>query len=161
MNIDFQFAVWGMAFAGLMYVIGNGAWTNHLVRNKPWLGWILWLTSAATLLVVASAFEQKLDPNAAGIGGVDIENHWIAVTLYALMSIPGAASVLLRQNSSWTRLALLIPAIIIFIPMGHQLANPENSYLALSLGTTAVVCAMLLAWLKLLDCEPTDRKKVS
>ncbi len=159
MAIDFQFAAWGMFFAGLMYVIGNGTWANYIVRRKPWLGWFIWSASAIILWLVASAFEARLDPNAAVINGVDIENYWITGTLYALMSIPGASSVLLKQNMQWTRLALLLPAIIVFIPIGQQLANPENNYLLLSLGTTAGVCALLLTWQKLLDSEPAEGKK--
>ena len=34
MHIEFTNAPWGMAFAALMYLIGNGIWINHLVRHK-------------------------------------------------------------------------------------------------------------------------------
>jgi len=70
------------------------------------------------------------------------------------MSVPGAASVLLKQSVRWTRITLLLPAILLFIPVGRQLANPENDYLLLSLAVTAAVCGTLFLWQMLLDCEP-------
>jgi len=53
-------------------------------------------------------------------------------------------------------LILLLPAILIFIPVGNQLANPDDTYLLLSLGTTAAVCGVLVLWQVLLDCEPGE-----
>lgn len=44
--VHFELAPWGMFFAGLMYVIGNGVWVNHLVRQRRWLGWLLWSLAA-------------------------------------------------------------------------------------------------------------------
>ena len=40
--VQFDFAVWGVFFAALLYVLGNGVWVNHLVRERAWLGWVLW-----------------------------------------------------------------------------------------------------------------------
>jgi uncharacterized membrane protein YfcA len=90
---------------------------------------------------------------------VDPENHWIAMGLFALMSVPGAASVLLKQSVRWTRVILLMPAILIFIPVGRQLGNPDDSYFLLSMGTTLVVCTVLFLWQMLLDCEPDQALK--
>lgn len=159
MQVSFEYAPWGVFFAGLMYVIGNGVWVNHLVRERNWLGWPLWLAAGVMFLLVAALFESRLD-TASSMGmwerltGVDGENHWIALSLFALLSVPGAASVLFRQSIRWTRLALLLPAVMIFIPMGRQLANPDNNYLLLSLGAAAVVCAAMYVWQMLLDVEP-------
>jgi len=161
MPVQFEYAVWGVFFAALLYVLGNGVWVNHLVREKNWLGWVLWSALGVVLLFVAALFETRLDQ--AGTMGVmdrlvsvDNENHWIALGLFALISVPGAASVLLKQSVRWTRLILLLPAILLFIPVGNQLANPDDSYLLLSLGTTAAVCGVLVVWQMLLDCEPVQ-----
>lgn len=161
MMVQFDYAVWGVFFAALLYVLGNGVWVNHLVRERSWLGWVFWSVLGSVLLVVAAVFESRLD-QASGTGamdrltGVDPENHWIALGLFALMSVPGAASVLLKQSVRWTRITLLLPAILLFIPIGRQLANPDNNYLLLSLGTTAAVCGTLFVWQMLLDCEPDE-----
>jgi len=164
MPVQFDYAVWGVFFAALLYILGNGVWVNHLVREKNWLGWVLWSVLGAVLLVVAAVFEVRLD-QAGNMGAVerltsvDPENHWIALGLLALMSVPGAASVLLKQSVRWTRITLLLPAILLFIPVGRQLANPENDYLLLSLGVTAAVCGTLFLWQMLLDCEPEQVHK--
>jgi len=164
MPVQFDYAVWGVFFAALLYLLGNGVWVNHLVREKNWLGWVLWSALGAVLLIVAALFEVRLD-QAGSMGvmerltSVDPENHWIALGLLALMSVPGAASVLLKQSVRWTRITLLLPAILLFIPVGRQLANPENDYLLLSLGVTAAVCGTLFLWQMLLDCEPEQAHK--
>jgi len=162
--IHFELAPWGMFFAGLMYVIGNGVWVNHLVRERRWLGWLFWSLAAVGMLFLASAFETRLD-QASELGvwqrlaSVNFENHWIAVTLFALMSVPGAGSVLLKQDMRWTRLALIAPALLIFIPVGQQLMNPNDSYTALSLGVAFAVSAAMLVWQMLLDCNPIDKQQ--
>ena len=162
--VHFQLAPWGMFFAGLMYVIGNGVWVNHLVRQRKWLGWLLWILSATALLILAAAFENSLQPEKSitiwqRLSSVDMENHWIATTLFALLSVPGGASVLLNQSIRWTRLALLAPALLIFIPVGHQIMNPKDSYTAMSIGLALAVCAIMVVWQMLLDCEPSSNKK--
>ena len=160
--VQFDYAIWGVFFTALLYVLGNGVWVNHLVREKNWLGWVLWSALGAGLLVVAALFEARLDQSGAGaidrLTSVAFENHWIALGLFALMSVPGAASVLLKQSVRWTRITLLLPAILLFIPVGRQLANPDNNYLLLSLGTTAGVCGSLYLWQMLLDCEPEQKQ---
>jgi len=161
MSVQFDFAVWGVFFAALIYILGNGIWVNHLVRERTWLGWLGWSALGVILIFVAALFEVRLDQSSdAGaldrLGSVDRENHWIALGLFALMSVPGAASVLLKQSVRWTRLTLLLPAILIFIPVGEQLANPDDSYMLLSLGATAAVCATLFLWQMFLDCEPNS-----
>ncbi|MDQ6973326.1 MAG: hypothetical protein Q9M10_00465 [Mariprofundaceae bacterium] len=161
--VHFELAPWGMFFAGLMYVIGNGVWVNHLVRQRRWLGWLLWTLSAIGIVLLAAAFETRLDQASdmdiwQRLTSVDLENHWIAVTLFALMSVPGAGSVLLKQDIRWTRLAIITPALLIFIPVGEQLMNPNDSYTALSLGVAFAVCAAMLIWQMLLDCNPIHDK---
>lgn len=156
--VQFDFAIWGVFFAALLYVLGNGVWVNHLVRERTWLGWALWSVLGVVLLIVAAVFEARLDQSGTGVmeklTSVNVENHWIALGLFALLSVPGAASVLLKQSVRWTRITLLLPAILLFMPIGKQLANPNDTYLLLSLGATAAVCGTLLLWQMLLDCEP-------
>jgi len=161
--VHFELAPWGMFFAGLLYVVGNAVWVNHLVRQRRWLGWFLWLISAMTLLVVAAAFESRLDQASdmgvwARLTSVDPENHWIALTLFALMSVPGAASVMLKQSIAWTRFALITPALLVFIPVGHQIMDPKQSYTAMSIGLALAVCAVLIIWQMLVDAEPHNKK---
>jgi len=161
---QFEFAPGGMFFAALMYIIGNGVWVNHLVRERRWIGWLLWVISGVALLVLAAMFETRLDAaSELGIWGrltsVDPENHWIALTLFALMSVPGATCVLLKQNVRWTRLALIVPALLVFIPLGQQIANPNDSYTALSLGAALAVTALMVMWSMMLDSEPVDTVK--
>jgi len=164
--VQFELAPWGMFFAGLMYVIGNGVWVNHLVRQRRWLGWLLWILSGVALVLLAALFENRLD-TASNMGiwqrltSVDPENHWIALTLFALMSVPGAVSVMLKQSVRWTRLALIAPALLVFIPLGQQLMNPNDSYTALSVGVALAVCAVMLLWQMMLDCDPVDEKKAA
>lgn len=162
MNIDFTFAPWGMTYAALMFVIGNGIWTNYLVRQKPWAGWLMWSVSALPVVVAGAAIQLRLgggDGVWAIISSTSTESHWIIVTLYALLSIPGAASILFRQSVEWTRLAILATALLLFIPLGAQLNDPAGNHLALSLGITLAACGLMWIWSVLLDCEPEHRRK--
>ncbi|GAV20941.1 hypothetical protein MMIC_P1919 [Mariprofundus micogutta] len=162
MNIDFALAPWGMAFAGFMYIMGNGAWMNHLARKNAWMGWLLWIISAAVVLVLGAAVEQNLAGKSdiwTILSGVSMENHWIIITLYALISIPGAASVLFGQAASWTQLAVLATTLIIFIPLGSQLQDPNDSRLMLSLGITLAVGGLMWLWSVMLDCDPEHKRK--
>jgi len=162
MHIDFSFAPWGMIFAAFMYVVGNGIWMNQLARRNAWLGWLMWLISAIVILILGAAVEVRL---AGGEGilnqlsSVAMDNHWIVVTLYALISVPGAASVLFRQETSWTRLAVCATALLIFIPLGSQLSDPDNGRLALSLGITIAVAGLMWFWSLLFDVEPEHQRK--
>ena len=161
--INFEFAPWGLFFAGLMYVLGNGVWVNHAVRRRRWLGWLLWSVVGVLLLLLAAAFDVRMAGSSTSIMDrltmVDVENHWIALTLFALLSVPGAACVLLKQSVRWTRLALLLPALLVFLPMGQQLANPNDNYFMLSAGVTLAVCGSLVLWQSLLDHEPFQHGK--
>jgi len=162
MHIDFTFAPWGMAYAALMYVLGNGAWTNQLARRKAWLGWLMWLASAAVVIILGAVIGHHLGYKAdasSALGSMNKENYWIILTLYMLMSIPGAASVLFRQSLAWTRLALLITAMIIFIPLGTQIHDPNNARLGLSLGITLAVCVLMWAWSVMLDHESEHHRR--
>ena len=156
MEIQSEFAIWGVLFAAFMYVIGNGMWVNHLARKKQWMGWLMWAGAAAALLIAGAAIESRLDNSGAGIWqrltSVDSENHWIALTLLALMSVPGAASVILKQDAYWTRIALIAPAIVVFIPVGMQLGQGGSSLIA-GLGLAAAVSAFVLLWQAMLDGE--------
>ena len=162
MNTDFSFAPWGMAYAALMYVIGNGVWTNYLVRKKPWTGWLMWSATALLVVIAGAAIQLRLGGGEgvwAIISSTSAESHWIVLTLYALLSIPGAASVMFRQSVGWSRFGILITALLVFIPLGAQLNDPASNHLALSLGITLAVCGLMWAWSILLDCEPEHRRK--
>ncbi|PIW46237.1 MAG: hypothetical protein COW18_10790 [Zetaproteobacteria bacterium CG12_big_fil_rev_8_21_14_0_65_54_13] len=162
MQIDFTFAPWGMAYAALMYVLGNGTWTNHLARRNAWLGWLMWATSALLIIILGAVIGQHLGNKGdllSILGSMNKENYWIILTLYALMSIPGAASVLFRQSMSWTRLALLATAMIVFIPLGSQLHDPDNARLGISIGMMLAICGLMWIWSIMLDCEPEQHRK--
>ncbi|HCS13754.1 MAG: hypothetical protein COS82_02665 [Zetaproteobacteria bacterium CG06_land_8_20_14_3_00_59_53] len=144
-----------------MYVVGNGVWTNNIARRKQWMGWMMWLI-ASVLIVIAGSF---VDIRLSGLPtdlwerltSVDKENHWIALSLFALMSVPGAASVILKQTSTWTRLALLLPAIIVFVPVGMQLGEGING-VAAGLGVALAISALILAWQFMLDTPPAEKQ---
>jgi len=163
MHIEFTFAPWGMTYAALMYVIGNSIWTNHAVRKKPWLGWVIWFTSALLVIITGAILELRLSGKDESIWtlltSVNFENHWIIVTLYALLSVPGAASVLFRQSLNWTRLSVITVALIVLIPLGMQLHDPNDPKLFLSLGITLAACGLIWLWSVLLDCEPDHHRK--
>jgi len=162
MQIDFTFAPWGMAYAALMYILGNGTWTNHLARRNAWMGWMMWSLSAVAILVLGAVISHHLGNKAdvmTILGAMNKENYWIVVTLYALMSIPGAASVLFRQSLSWTRLAILATGLIVFIPLGIQLHDPDNSRIGISLGIAVSICGLMWVWSLMLDCEPEHKRK--
>jgi len=163
MHTDFHLAPWGMFYAAIMYVAGNAIWTNHIVRQRQWLGWLLWLLSAGIVVVAGALIEIRLSGEPAGLWetltGVAPEKYWIIVSLYALLSFPGAASVIFRQGKTWTQLTVTASAMLIFIPLGHQLHDPDNARLAMSLGITLVTCAIMWMWVALLDSEPQHQRK--
>ena len=161
MHIDFQLAPWGMVYAAMIYVLGNAVWTNELSRKRLWLGWLMWSICALLVLVAGAAIEVRLNGEGTIISALteaDGEKHWIITTLFALLSVPGAASVLLRQSLAMTRLAVSSAALLVFIPLGMQLHDPEHSHLALSVGIAIAVVG--LTWLisALLDAEPSPKK---
>ncbi len=162
MQIDFQIAHWGMIFAALTYVIGNAVWTNHLARQRIWTGWLMWTIAAVLILFAGAAVESRLAGSGdimATLSAVDGEKHWIIVTLFALLSVPGAASVLFRQSVAWTRFAVIASALLVFIPLGNQLHDPNDSRIALSLGITLAVAGLLWMISSLLDREPVHKRK--
>ena len=162
MHIDFTFAPWGMAFAAFMYVVGNGIWMTPLARRNAWLGWLMWTISAIAILVLGAAVEIRLgggDGIWDQLSKVNIENHWIVVTLYALISVPASACVLFRQETGWTRLAVCAAALLVFIPLGAQLSDPDNGRMALSLGITIAVAGLMWFWSLLFDIEPEHLRK--
>jgi len=154
---------WGIAYASMMYIMGNGAWINHLARKKQWLGWLIWLAAGALVLVLGALIEIRLSGYESGLWqrltSVDRENHWIVLVLFALMSVPGAASVILKQEANWTRIALVIPAIVVFIPVGMQLGTPPGNNILAGLGLTLVVCGMLLIWQFMLDRDESSQQE--
>ncbi len=162
MHIDFTFAPWGMIFAAFMYVVGNGIWMNTLSRRNAWLGWLMWGLSVAAILVLGAAIELRLGGGEGiwdRLTSVNGDNHWIVATLYALLSVPAAACVLFRQETAWTRLAVCATALLIFIPLGAQLNDPDDSRLTLSLGITLAVIGLMWFWSLLFDAEPEHHRK--
>jgi len=90
---------------------------------------------------------------------VDGENHWIALTLYALLSTPGIAANLFSLDLRMTRLALIVPGLVVFIPMGQQLEHPAGSLILFSLGATVAIVGTMLLFQMLLDAEPVKKEK--
>lgn len=161
MEVQSQHMAWGIAYASMMYVIGNGVWVNHMARKKQWLGWLMWLAAGMLIIVCGALIEIRLSGSASGVwqrlGSVDKDNYWIVFILFALMSVPGAASVIFKQPANWTRIALVIPAIVVFIPVGMQLGGSSN--VMAGLGLALIVCVILLIWQVMLDGhEPLQRK---
>ncbi len=149
-------ALWGAGFAAAIYLIGNGLWTNRLVRRKQWLGWLLWLVSCALVLIVGAAIENHFGVGRSigeRIASVDMENHWIALTLYALMSVPGAACVIFKQSRNWTLLSLVVVALILFIPTGMHISDDAGTPLS-GIVLAGAVCGLLWLWLATLDGDP-------
>lgn len=162
MDIDYSLVPWGMAFAAFMYIIGNGVWMNNLVRSNLWWGWLLWSLSALFIVLGSILIQQRLgsEGNFAEIlVGNTVETYWIIATLYALMSIPAAAGVMFRQSVGWTRFGVIATGLILFIPLGIQVQDPDNSHLLLSIGVTHVVVILMWIWSALLDCEPEHKRK--
>jgi len=159
-----QHIAWGIAYASMMYVIGNGVWTNHLARKKQWLGWLMWLAAGVLMIVCGALIETRLSALESGtwqqLISVDKENHWIVLVLFALMSVPGAASVILKQAANWTRMALTVPAIVVFIPVGMQLGGGNSNVMA-GLGLALIICAMLLIWQFMLDKDASSQQENS
>jgi len=160
MEINMQHAPWGLFMAAMMYVIGNGVWVNHLARDKHWLGWLMWFTACALILVSGAVIESRLDIDPAGIWDrltrVDPENHWIMLGVFATMSVPGAACVILKQNSFWTRIAITFTALLVFIPAGMQFNSPDGSNVLAGIIFAVAVAGLMLAWQVLLDSEDED-----
>jgi len=162
-DLNLQQALWGLIAAGIMYVIGNGAWVNHLARRKIWVGWALWLAAGVIIILMGSLFEARLDGETTGIfqrlaahpngTPVDLENHWIILLLFALMSVPGAASIMFGQSILWTRIALVFPALIVFIPAGMEITSPDGNKILAGIGTGLTVAGFMVIWQMLLDRE--------
>jgi len=160
-----QYLAWGIAYASMMYVIGNGIWINHLARKKQWLGWLMWLVAGILLIICGALIEIRLSGSGSGLWerltSVDKENHWIVLVLFALMSVPGATSVILKQTALWTRMALIIPAIVIFIPVGMQLGRTGGSNIPAGLGLALLVSAIIMIWQFMLDIDTSTQQEKS
>ncbi|MDX8387381.1 MAG: hypothetical protein R8M46_02460 [Ghiorsea sp.] len=164
MDMNYNHAFWGVLFAGIFYVVGNAAWVNQWARQNRFIGTLIWAALGVVILIFAAIFDMRLDPSLNGavldrMNTVDGENHWIALTLYALLSTPGIAANLFGLELRMTRLALIVPALLVFIPMGKQLEHPEGALLLFSVGAAAAVIAILLFIEILLDAEPVKKSK--
>ncbi len=164
MDLNYNHAYWGVLFAGVFYVLGNAAWVNQWARQKRVLGIIIWAALGMLILALAAMFDMRLDPQlhmpvSERMMIVDGENHWIALTLYALLSVPGLAANLFSLEIRMTRLALIVPGFIVFIPMGQQLEHPEGALLLFSIGAAVAVVGSLLLFQMLLDEEPAKHAK--
>jgi hypothetical protein len=145
-------------------VIGNAAWVNQWARQNRFMGTLIWSALGVVILIFAAMFDMRLDPslNSAVLDRmvlVDGENHWIALTLYALLSTPGIAANLFSLDLRLTRLALVIPALVVFIPMGKQLEHPEGALILFSVGSAVAVIGVLLLSQMLLDAEPVKKSR--
>ncbi len=165
-EIQAQAAIWGVIYAAMMYVIGNGVWINHLARKRQWIGWLMWLAAGMTIIVCGAFIETRLAGTHTGVWNrltsVDLENHWVVLILFALMSVPGAASVIFRQSAIWTRMALIIPALVVFIPLGMQLGSTDGGKILAGLGLALAVSALVFVWHVMLDqCAPAEGKKAA
>lgn len=164
MDLNYNHAYWGVLFAGLFYVLGNAAWVNKWARQSRVIGVLLMVALGVIVVVMAAMFDMRLDPKLQAsvfdrISSVDGENHWIALTLFALLSAPGIAANLFSLDLRLTRLALILPAILIFIPMGQQLEHPEGPLMLFSVIATLATIAVLLMFQMLLDAEPAKKVK--
>jgi len=164
MDLNFNHAFWGILFAGIFYVLGNAAWVNQWARERRFMGILIWSVLGVMILAFAAAFDMRLDPTLQTsiwdrMMTVDGENHWIALTLYALLSTPGIAANLFSLELRMTRLALILPGILVFVPMGQQLEHPEGSLILVSIGATVAVIGSLLLFQMLLDVEPERKGK--
>ena len=166
MDLNYNDAFWGFLFAGLFYVAGNAAWVNQWARKSRLIATIMWSMLGVMILTFAAAFDMRLDPKLEmsiweRMSTVDGENHWIALTLYALLSTPGIAANLFSLELRMTRLALIVPGLLVFIPMGQQLQHPEGSLIFISLGAAAITIGILIVFQMLLDVEPERKSKKS
>ncbi|MDX8381443.1 MAG: hypothetical protein R8M14_04965 [Ghiorsea sp.] len=164
MDLNYNDAFWGFLFAGLFYVLGNAAWVNQWARRSRITAILMWVAMGVLVLVFAAFFDMRLDPKLQSsildrLSTVDGENHWIALTLYALLSAPGIAANLFSLEMRLTKLALIVPGLIVFIPMGKQLQHPEGSLLLVSVGAAVATIATLLLFEILLDAEPVKKTK--
>ncbi len=164
MDLNYNHAFWGIFFAGIFYVVGNAAWVNQWARNSRFIATLIWVTLGVFILVFAAMFDMRLDPRLEmsvweRLTSVDGENHWIALTLFALLSTPGIAANLFSLELRMTRLALVIPALVIFIPIGKQLQHPEGSLILVSLAAAVISIGVLLLFQMLLDVEPERKTK--
>ena len=164
MDLNYNHAFWGILFAGIFYVAGNAAWVNQWARNSRLTAIMMWVALGVLVLVFAAIFDMRLDPKLEmsiweRLTTVDGENHWIALTLFALLSTPGIAANLFSLELRMTRLALIIPALVIFIPIGKQLEHPEGSLILVSLAAAVASIGVLLVFQMLLDVEPERKTK--
>ncbi len=164
MDLNYDHAYWGIFFAGLFYVVGNAAWVNQWARNSRFVAIVIWTVLGVALLMLAAMFDMRLDPNLEAsvwdrMNSVSGENHWIALTLFALMSTPGIAANLFSLDLRMTKLALIVPGLFVFIPIGKQLEHPEGSLLLISVGAAAAVITLVLLFEILLDAEPKKKTK--
>ncbi|MDX8389847.1 MAG: hypothetical protein R8M38_05075 [Mariprofundaceae bacterium] len=155
MEIDSQNAIWGLGFAATIYLLGNGIWVNDLARSRAWLGWLMWLALAVIMIISAAAIELYISTSDTGIldllGSRDKESYWIAVSLLALMSVPGATSVIFRQPRRWTLLALILPACIVFIPAAVSMSTSAEKGLLLGIGIALILSTLLFLWQRVFD----------
>ena len=162
MGVDTQQLAWGVGFSAMMYVVGNGVWTNHLARRRAWVGWLMWLVAGVLVIIAGSFIDIRLSGSESSVwhhlNSVDMQNHAIALILFALMSVPGAASVLMKQPSKWTRLSLILPAIVVFIPVGMLLGSGASSVME-GLGLAFVIAALTTGWQIMLDTPPPEQQR--
>jgi len=165
MEMNAQFAIWGIFFMSIMYIVGNVVWTNHLARRRLWWGWFLWLLSGIAIVIIGHSLGNYL----GGKSGVDalfitlkesnLESYWIIFSLYALMSVPGAGCVIFKQPKSVTLMTLLLPALVVFIPSSIALQQETN--IQWLLGIFIPICTLIWLSQHMLDVEPNHQTQAS
>jgi len=163
MEMNAQFAIWGIFFMSIMYIVGNIVWTNHLARKRLLWGWFLWVLSGIAIVIIGHSLGNYL----GGKVGLDalldtlqtsnLESYWIVFSLYALMSVPGAGCVIFKQPKAVTLMTLLLPALVVFIPSGITLA--QKTEIQWLFGIFIPVCALLWLCQHMLDVDPVNKKQ--
>jgi len=160
--IDDRFAPWGFLFLLLMYFLGSAAWLQPLARKRLRWGWLVWAGALAFVLLFAMAIEVRIGAFAnitEAWRNPDPEKHWIIALVFALLSTPAAASVMLRQTLGWTRFAVIGSAWLLFAPAGTMLSGSLNDH-ALAVGGVLLLSVALWLWTGAIDRAPATRRAI-
>ncbi|MDQ6962459.1 MAG: hypothetical protein Q9M28_08035 [Mariprofundaceae bacterium] len=165
MEMNAQFAMWGIFFMSFMYLLGNIVWTNHMVRKNLLWGWLAWFISGLFVLILGHSIgnylggQVGLDALIKTLETSNLESYWIIFSLYALLSVPGAGCVIFKQSKAVTLMTILLPALVVLIPSSIALAkSTEVTYLY---GAVIPICGLLFLCQQILDIEPMPKEQTS